>query len=219
LPLLLPEDDSSWMHVDDINLSPEVGTPRKVLSAWHVGNRSSRQSSYVFTGSGLLRVKGLDYGIDATGINDGTRAGSRPGFAERMVELGPLGQGSQGTVSEAIDLWDMRLVAMKRVQLHHKAKRRQLVQELLALRRCAGTCAHVVDFFDAYSTDGAIVIAMECMGGGSVQDFVDSGGTPTVSFVATCGWQSASGLAHVHALGLLHRDVKPANLLFDRDVL
>ena len=75
---------------------------------------------------------------------------------------------------------------------------------------------NVVQILDAGITDdGRPFLAMELLDGGSVVDLVRSGRIPEVE-VRKCGAQVASALAAAHAIGVLHRDVKPDNVLLDR---
>jgi serine/threonine protein kinase len=52
---------------------------------------------------------------------------------ERLVVLSKLGQGASSVVYKALDLQDMRLVALKMIHVHDKDKRSQLVKEVCAL--------------------------------------------------------------------------------------
>jgi len=59
-------------------------------------------------------------------------------------------------------------------------------------------------------------LVVEYADGGSVQDFVERGGTCDEQAIACLGRQVATGLKHVHGKGYAHRDVKPSNILLER---
>src|SRR5262249_37718162 len=63
------------------------------------------------------------------------------------------------------------------------------------------------------TTDGAIpYLAMELLEGQTLRDWMNASPQPPVEWVVRWGWQTAAGLAFAHDVGLVHRDVKPANL-------
>ena len=74
---------------------------------------------------------------------------------------------------------------------------------------------NVLRVFDwGEDADGPYLV-LEYLGGGSLRDLLDTRRPLSVSQVVRIGTQAAEGLAYAHARGLVHRDVKPANLLFD----
>ena len=76
---------------------------------------------------------------------------------------------------------------------------------------------HVLRVFDwGEDTDGPYLV-LEYLHGGSLRDVLDRGFRLSPSQAARLGAQAAQGLAYAHARGLVHRDVKPANLLFDEE--
>lgn len=66
-------------------------------------------------------------------------------------------------------------------------------------------------------TGPAPYLVMELLDGGSLRELLDHGHRCTLAQVVLLGIQAARGLEHAHRRGLVHRDVKPANLLFDGD--
>jgi serine/threonine-protein kinase len=77
--------------------------------------------------------------------------------------------------------------------------------------------ANVVQVFDAGEEDGVPYIVMELVDGETFADVLRRRGKLPPHEVAVVGAQAAAGLAHAHAAGIVHRDVKPGNLLVRRD--
>ncbi|KAH8046696.1 MAP kinase kinase [Aureococcus anophagefferens] len=149
---------------------------------------------------------------------------------DRCVLLEPLGEGASGAVHKALDLVDLRFVAIKAISVGAAPKRRQLVAELLALygafqgpdaEAAGGDARHVVSFYDAFAhaPTHCAWLMVEYLDGGSLQDLVDRGGTTDEALLARLAFQIARGLRYLHARGFVHRDVKPANMLLSRRAL
>ena len=75
---------------------------------------------------------------------------------------------------------------------------------------------HVVKIFDSGEHDGIFYMIMELMSGGTLTDRLDSGNLPPAESVEIVK-KVASALAFSHGKGLIHRDVKPANVLFSEE--
>src|SRR4051812_26573020 len=73
---------------------------------------------------------------------------------------------------------------------------------------------HVVPLYDFVETDGLCLLVMECLTGGTIESR-QAELTPAAACAAVAG--ACAGLHYAHAKGVLHRDVKPANLMFSAD--
>ncbi len=129
-----------------------------------------------------------------------------------------LGSGASATVFAA---WDVTLQRRVAIKVLHAG----LASDGAFLRRfraeaqaaAALTDPHVLSVYDwGEDTRGPFLI-LEFLGGGSLRDLLDNGTRLTVPQAVAVGLQAAEGLAYAHGRGFVHRDVKPANLLFDED--
>src|SRR5215212_5510695 len=92
--------------------------------------------------------------------------------------------------------------------------RRRFTREALAAARLSGEPS-TVTIFDVGEEDGRPYIVMEYLGGGSLDDVLRRGGPQPPEQVFTWLEQAARALDAAHARGVVHRDVKPGNLLLD----
>ncbi|WP_030719461.1 serine/threonine-protein kinase [Streptomyces sp. NRRL F-2580] len=147
----------------------------------------------------------------------------------RFELVAPLGSGGMGTVWRARDIALHREVALKEVRPPDPATaaaqpgladqlRERAVREARALARLAHphvvTIHHIVE--PAPGADGHPWIVMEMVKGGSLYDRLESGPMPPAEAVRL-GLDVLSALRAAHAEGILHRDVKPANVLLRPD--
>ena len=134
--------------------------------------------------------------------------------------MSALGNGGMGTVWLAEDGLLSRQVAVKEVSppadmTEHE--REVLRERTLREARTAARLSHpnVVTIYDVVEDDGRPWIVMELVPSRSLRDVVDAEGPLTAQQAAAVGLQVLAALRAAHALGIMHRDVKPGNVLID----
>jgi Protein kinase domain len=136
----------------------------------------------------------------------------RPGAEHGPYELlEELGRGAFGVVYRARDRRDGRPVALKVLTSVAGSGAERFAREAAGLARLRHP--GVVGLLDAGVARGFPYLAMELVEGGSLEDLERFGASPTRA--AQLIRDVALALAHAHAQGVLHRDVKPANILLD----
>ena len=138
--------------------------------------------------------------------------------AGRYELVRPLGHGAMATVDLARDSELDRPVALKRLA-ENLARDQDLRRRFVREARLAARLAHpnVVRVFDVGEDAGRPFIAMEYVEGETLAELVARRGPLPVTDAAKLGTQMCAGLAAAHAAGLVHRDVKPQNLLLGSD--
>ena len=132
---------------------------------------------------------------------------------------GVIGRGGMGVVLKAFDPALSRNVAIKVLSASLAtcgAARRRFLREAKATAAVAHE--HVVSVFAVVETAGLPFLVMEYVPGGSLQDRLDRQGSLALAEILRIGMQTAAGLAAAHAQGLVHRDVKPANILMENGI-
>jgi len=119
-----------------------------------------------------------------------------------------------GTVHRALDPHLDRAVAIKLIHPHRldslRAKER-FVSEAKILARLANP--HVVQVFDCDISDDRPYLVLELVTGRSLRLVIDHEGPQPLSKVVDCAWQMLVGLSAAHSIGIIHRDIKPGNIL------
>jgi serine/threonine-protein kinase len=127
-----------------------------------------------------------------------------------------IGRGAMGVVLKAFDPALDRLVAIKVLAPQWtpgSAARERFAREAKAM--AAVRHDHVVAVYDVGEVTGQPYLVMEYVDGVSLQQRLDEAGPLDVEEAVRIGMQTAAGLAAAHAQGLIHRDVKPANILLE----
>lgn len=132
----------------------------------------------------------------------------------RYLIRGRLGRGGMASVYRAHDPSIGRDVAIK--VLHASlAEDAECRERFLREARAAGALSHanIVTVHDVGELEGRPFMAMELVEGPTLAEWLEQHPLPSVRDVATLGLQLARALDHAHAHGVVHRDVKPANIL------
>ena len=128
-----------------------------------------------------------------------------------------LGGGGMGVVHAAHDEALDREVALKVIAPHlaeDDSFRRRFTREARALASLDS--AHVVHVYAHGEADGRLYIATQLVPHGDLEGMLERGDVPPVLEALDLMAQVADGLADAHAAGLVHRDIKPGNVLLRR---
>ena len=141
----------------------------------------------------------------------------RHSTGSRYRVLSRLGGGGMASVYLAEHAQLQRTVVLK--VLHgHLAKDAEMLERFRREARAASQLVHpnIVPIIDAGDAEGVLFTVMPYMPGGSFADRIAKGPRPPDE-VASVVAQSAMALDYAHRRGIVHRDVKPDNILFDED--
>ncbi len=206
---------------------PECGTAIAVPAAPRDRQPPSAVSETVSLAAGVPQAAGPPTVVSPA---DEKKDGNRPPpeltdflapaqASDEMGRLGPyrvlavLGRGGMGVVFRAHDPQLDRPVALKAMlpsQAGNPIARERFFREARAT--AALKHPHVVTVFDVGEDRGAPFLAMELLEGEPLDARLQREGRLPVAEVLRIGRQAAEALAAAHARGLIHRDVKPANL-------
>lgn len=130
-----------------------------------------------------------------------------------------VGKGGMGIVLKAYDPSLHRVVAVKVLApylAHNPQARKRFVREAQAI--AAVSHDHVITIHAIDESAEQPKIVMQYVAGRSLQQKIDAEGSLELKEILRIGMQTASGLAAAHAQGLVHRDVKPSNILLENGI-
>ncbi len=154
--------------------------------------------------------------VSGSGVGVGLETGRR--FATRYEILKTIGEGGMGMVYHARDEELGEDVAIKTL-LPELVADPVLVERFKTETRLARKITHrnVVRTHDFGEFGGVYFLTMEYVEGITVRELVDQRGSLSVSATLAVSRQLLDSLAVAHEVGVIHRDIKPQNLLLDED--
>jgi tRNA A-37 threonylcarbamoyl transferase component Bud32 len=139
----------------------------------------------------------------------------------RFRLIGLIGRGAMGKVFRAEDIQLHRLAALKVIGSRSSSKKTaaEKLEMLLREARSAAKLEHpnIVTVYEVNSAFDVHFIAMELVEGGNLKDLVQAAGPLDVARACQLVADAADALQHAHEQGVIHRDVKPANLMLTRN--
>ena len=132
----------------------------------------------------------------------------------KIVDI--LGKGAMGLVYKAHDLSLPRSVALK-IMPPEMARQPNVIQRFQEGARSCARLNHpnIVTIYGIGQQDGAHYMAMECVEGASLADIIRETGKLDCRRALDIAIQIADALIEAHSKGIVHRDIKPHNIMFD----
>jgi Protein kinase domain len=139
-------------------------------------------------------------------------------FARRFEIIEEIGQGGMGTVYKAYDSKIREVVALKLLK-PEIASDPEVIERFRNEIKLARQVAHrhVCRMYDLGEEWLSIYIAMEYVPGEDLKSFIRRSGHLNEAKAVGLAKQIAEGLAEAHRLGVVHRDLKPQNVMIDKD--
>ncbi|RMX70447.1 hypothetical protein KXD40_004015 [Peronospora effusa] len=171
----------------------------------------SLENSFIADAGAYVKGK---YAITSTGV---VRKGTGRAFSVVPEELEwdgkVIGRGASGCVLRSRHRPTNTPLALKMINMYDKIKREQIIREINAL--FDAKCPCLVTFFGAFVRDGAVVLALEYMDGGSLENVIRQLGTIPEHVLASVAYQILHALSYLKTNKCVHRDIKPPNILLN----
>lgn len=171
-----------------------------------------QKASYNVDDNGMRFVRD-NISIDKSGVKYDGDEDMAPKSDIKLEEceiLDLLGEGNSSVVHRARHRPTGKMMAIKRISIYDKDKRRQLIKELDTLYRA--DCRYLIAFYGAFFRDGSISVAIELMDAGSVHDVLRKAQAFPEDIIAWYAVQILQGLEYLRGQHQIHRDIKPANI-------
>jgi len=139
-------------------------------------------------------------------------------FAARYQIIEELGKGGMGRVYKAFDTKIKEKVALKLIK-PEVASDKETIERFSNEIRLARRVGHrnVCKMFDIGEAEGAHFITMEYVHGEDLKSMIHMSGSLSLGMLLSVGKQVCDGLAEAHSLGVVHRDLKPQNIMIDKN--
>ena len=138
-------------------------------------------------------------------------------FAGRYQVIEELGRGGMGKVYKVFDTKIKEKVALKLIRPEIASDKDTIARFSNELRLARGVRhKNVCGMFDIGEAEGAHFITMEYVPGEDLKSMIRMAAGLSIGAVLSIGRQICEGLAEAHSLGVVHRDLKPHNVMIDR---
>jgi serine/threonine protein kinase/tetratricopeptide (TPR) repeat protein len=139
-------------------------------------------------------------------------------FAGRYQVIEELGRGGMGRVYKVIDTKIKEKVALKLIK-PEVASDKETLERFSNEIRLARKIGHrnVCRMFDLGEAEGAHFITMEFVHGEDLKNMIHMSRSLSLGMLLSVGKQVCDGLAEAHGLGVVHRDLKPQNIMIDKN--
>src|ERR1700694_621002 len=136
--------------------------------------------------------------------------------------IGELGRGAMGVVYKAQDPAIGRMIAVKSIrlgELTEESERERLRERLFREAQSAGVLSHpgIVTIYDIAEEGGLAYIFMELVNGPPLEKMLKAEQTPDKETLLSVLRQTASAINYPHKKGMVHGDIKPANIMIHED--
>jgi len=200
----------------------EIGALADAFRAMLADLRSKQALvDYLGHGSNEARTVMLASGASSTMARQAMEGGVTPGttFANRYEVKELLGAGGMGLVFRAVDAKLGEVIALKTLKKEMLDQDPNALERFKSEIRLARRISHrnVVRTHDLGEHSGAYFITMEYVEGRSLKELIRARGRLPVPVTLTVGKQLCRALEVAHAAGVIHRDVKPQNMVVQSD--
>lgn len=128
-----------------------------------------------------------------------------------------IGKGAKGIVYKGINIETASIVAIKQISIENIGEdgEKAIQMEISLLKKLKHE--NIVKYIDAISTDTHLYIILEYVDAGCLHSIIDKFGPFPESLVAIYVKQVLTGLDYLHSQGVVHRDIKGANILTTKE--
>jgi len=188
---------------------PDIIVPESSSDQYPIVDEPTQELAALDDSSDALSVDGLEQSSVAEGIP--------PRIGDYLIHR-QIGAGGMGQVFLAEHVRMQRIVAVKTLQFD-RMQNPTAIERFYDEIRTASRLMHpnIVTAFDAGEAEGVHYLAMEYVEGMTLTQVVARHGPLPIGEAASVIRQAALGLLHAHRAGIVHRDVKPGNLMRAND--
>jgi len=136
---------------------------------------------------------------------------------QKLEKNGEVGEGTYGVVYKARDKQTDEIVAMKRIrmEIEDEGIPSTTLREISVLRQLKHP--NIVELSDVVQSDGRLYLVFEFVDKDLKKYFEACDGMLTPELIKSYAFQLCKGLEYCHVRGVMHRDLKPQNILVSRD--